>query len=403
MEILNYVLPDQLEQKRAALGRTVRMLEVFAEAFGEYPFIAEKYGHSQFGWGGAMEHQTMTSTTTFAELTIAHELAHQWFGDLITCATWPDLWLNEGFATYSEAVYLEREYGKQAYHGAMNISLNEAMGAVGTLHVQDTTSVSNLFAGARVYEKGASVLHMLRHVLGDSLFFHSLRAYVADPRYRYGVATTRDFQGVCEAVSGRPLGFFFDQWVYGERYPVYSLRWNTTPAAGHFDVSLTIHQLTRTTNPVFFTMPVDVRLSAVGWDTTLVLNHTHSGQRFTVSVPLAPERVELDPDNWILKEVVEPAPEIPATYMLQQNFPNPFNAGTTIQFALPVRSAISLRLFDITGRKVATLADGRWEAGTHEVQWDGTEADGRTAASGVYMARLTAGETILVRKLLLLR
>ena len=225
MEILNYVLPAHLTAALEELPKTVTMLRVFSTLYGPYPFLKEKYGHSEFNRGGAMEHQTMTSTTTFAEDVISHELAHQWFGDLITCATWQDLWLNEGFATYSESLYREARYGQSEYWRLIGERMISAKSAKGPLFKTDTSTVSELFAVTGVYAKGASVLHMLRHVVGDSMFFRILRTYAADTRFRYGTASTADFQGVCEAVAGKSLGYFFDEWIYGESYPRYTLRW----------------------------------------------------------------------------------------------------------------------------------------------------------------------------------
>ena len=194
MVILNYVLPTSLVAAIQPLGFVPSMLQFFSDKYGLYPFIREKYGHAQFGWGGAMEHQTMTSTSNFTEGTLAHELAHHWFGDMITCANWPSLWLNEGFATYSEALWQEWRHGEAVYRADMRDMMPNAKAAIGTLYVQDTSTVATLFAYDRVYAKGAWVLQMLRHVLGDSTFFRTMRAYADDPRFRFKSATTEGVQ-----------------------------------------------------------------------------------------------------------------------------------------------------------------------------------------------------------------
>ena len=221
MEVLNYVLPEHLSNALATLPKTTDMLSVYSNLFGLYPFIKEKYGHSEFGSGGAMEHQTMTSTTTFAEDVVSHELAHQWFGDMITCRTWSDLWLNEGFAQYCSGLYREQEYGTASYWGYMTSQMTLAFQATGAIGIPDTSSVRNLFDGSRIYSKGATVLHMLRHVLGDSVFFRSLRSYANDPTLRYSTAAIRDFQNVCETVSGKDLNYFFQEWIYRDGFPRY--------------------------------------------------------------------------------------------------------------------------------------------------------------------------------------
>ncbi len=403
LQVLNYVLPEHLADAQAELPKTIDMLKIFSDAFGLYPFIKEKYGHCEFGWGGAMEHQTMTSTTTFAENTIAHELAHQWFGDLITCANWPSLWLNEGFATYGEAIYRGASYGEAAYQAHMRGKMDLALHAEGTLYVQDTTSVRELFSNPRVYAKGASVLHMLRHVLGDSTFFRALRRYVADPRFRFKTALTEDFQGVCEAVSGKQLSSFFGEWVFGEKYPIYSAEWSARADSLEYHVRLTITQFTRTNNPSFFTMPLDVRFSSAGKETTIVLLHTFSGQEFDIPLPWKPDRVELDPGGWILKEIMAPQPLLPAEAQLEQNYPNPFNAGTRISFTLPHRSAVTLKVYSILGEEVATLIDERREAGPQTVLWNGLTGNGRPAASGTYIYRLTSASGSLARKMMVIR
>jgi len=403
MEILNYVLPEHLVEALNTLPRTVRMLEIFSGRFGEYPFIKEKYGHAEFGSGGAMEHQTMTSTTTFNENTIAHELAHQWFGDMITCASWQDLWLNEGFATYAEALYREAEYGPSDYAAFMATTLTTALRAEGTLFVQDTSSVRNLFAYERVYAKGASVLHMLRGVLGDSLFFRALRAYASDERLRYGTARTADFESDCELATGFDLEDFFREWVFGEHYPVYQLSWIAETAQHGYDTRVTILQTTGTTNPPFFAMPVELRIVGTEQDTSVKVQHEFSGQEFTVHTPFKPQSVLIDPDGWILKDVREGSSELPQRVGLSQNYPNPFNTGTDIRFELPGRSRVVLEVIDILGQRVVTLADGILEAGTHTASWDGRGTSGYPLASGIYICRLQTSSSVISRSMLLLR
>ena len=408
MPIVNYVLPTAGQStfpqaEPGALAETPLMLRIFSDTYGLYPFIREKYGHSQFGWGGAMEHQTMTSTTNFAELTIAHELAHQWFGDMITCANWPNLWLNEGFATYSESVFLERAYGVAAYRSHMGDDMTAAMNAQGTLYVQDTSTVAGLFDFKRVYSKGNWTLHMLRHVLGDSLFFRAMRAYAADPRFRYRSATTEGFRSVCEAVSGRNLGFFFDEWVYGEGYPRYTYDWTSAPAAGGFTVAVSLAQAGTSPATPVFSMPVDVRIHGQTGDTTASVFLATSAQTFVLQVPFRPLAVDIDPDRWILRDLTPASAILPTAYVLAQNYPNPFNPGTTITFSLPHRSEARLTVYDALGRVVTVILQQRVEAGNHIVRWEGTDAAGRPVASGTYFLRLTAEDFSQTRRMMLVR
>jgi len=403
MEILNYVLPEHLALAQEQLPKTVDMLRIFSTLFGAYPFLNEKYGHSEFGRGGAMEHQTMTSTTTFAEDVISHELAHQWFGDLITCATWQDLWLNEGFATYSESLYREARYGTSEYWRLISERMTSAKNEKGSVFRIDTSSVANLFAVTGVYAKGASVLHMLRHVLGDSAFFRVLKTYAADTRFRYGSASTVDFQGVCEAVAGKSLSWFFNEWIYGESYPRYALQWSVVSTGGSQRVTATISQARQNSSPSFFQMPMDLRFSGAGGDTTLSIFNAKITETFEFTLPFRPDRVDIDPDSWILRDILSPDPLLPATAQLDQNYPNPFNAGTTLAMKLPGRIRATVRIYDLLGRQVATISDGLQEPGTHQLRWEGTDDAGHPAASGVYVVRLETTETTIARRLLLLR
>lgn len=403
MLIINYVFPQDLPAALPTLLETKDMLRIFSDLYGLYPFVSEKYGHTHFGWGGAMEHQTMTSTSNFAELTLAHELAHQWFGDMISPANWPNLWLNEGFAVYNESLFLQRYRGDSAYWAHMNGMMPQAMNASGSLYVQDTTTVTNLFNYNRVYAKGAWTLHMLRHVLGDSVFFHAIRAYAADSRVRFRTATTEDLRRICESVAGRDLGYFFNEWVYGEGYPRYQYSWSASPGGNGYGLALLLHERGSSQATPVFTMPVDVRVYSGAWDTTLTVMNSAPDQTFALVLPRVPADVQIDPDGWILKEVIAPESILPASYSLAQNYPNPFNPSTTISFALPHRSDVTLAVFDALGREINVLLHGRVEAGNHVVQWKAIDARGRPVGSGVYFCRLTTSSFSATRKMLVVR
>lgn len=409
MPVLNYVLPEHLSDALRDMPLTIDALAILSDLFGPYPFLNEKYGHAEFGWGGAMEHQTMTSTThPFSESLIVHELAHQWFGDMITLRTWPDIWLNEGFATYATNLYLERRYGFQTYQETMESDMAHAKSAVGTLSIHDSTNIDRLFDPDLVYKKGAATLHMLRHVLGDSVFFLCLRTYASHPSLRHATASTEDFRDVCEQVSGLDLDYFFEQWIYGERFPSYAFSWYATATDTGYMATIRLSQTTGTTNPVFFTMPVDVRISAALWDTTIVVFNNEQDQTFVVG-PLAkrPARIELDPGHWIMRAVTEVDsqghPVNPYAFRLIQNFPNPFNTGTVIEYELREESDVEIGIFNALGQKVKTLRTGRLWRGPHQVVWDGKDQDGHTVASGVYVCRLKAGAMSRSKKLLMVK
>jgi hypothetical protein len=244
---------------------------------------------------------------------------------------------------------------------------------------------------------------MLRHVLGDSLFFRALRAYADDPRFRFRSATTDGFRSVCEATGGISLGYFFDQWVFGEGYPRYAFEWSGGKAGDGYDVRVRLKQSAPGPSPVLFTMPIDIRMTSGTKDTTVVAFQTTQDQEFVFRIPFNPADVQLDPDKWILREILPADGQIPGGYVLQQNYPNPFNAGTAITFALPRRSEVTLAVYDVLGREVVQLSRERWEAGPHTLRWSGDDASGRPVASGVYIYRLTAGDFTAARSMVLLR
>jgi aminopeptidase N len=399
MPVLNYVLPESLEAARRALPVVIDGLKIFSDLFGLYPFIAEKYGHSEFG-SGAMEHQTMTSTVGFDEPVLIHELAHQWFGDMITCRTWSDVWLNEGFASYCEALYQEKKYGTEAYSADIAGHFVKARNAGGPVHVIDTNSVSVLFSGPTVYSKGAIILHMLRHVLGDSVFFHAMHIYANDPALRYGTASTTDFRNACERASGINLGWFFDEWIYGTGYPHYFVTWSRDAGSGGRLVTLTITQSNAGSNPQAFTMPVDLKFTgATGLDTTVTVTNSSGSQNYSFNFSLPVDTIRIDPGDWILKEaVILSGSTFPGHAALRAPFPNPFRNAVVVSYELSHRTHIRLSVFNLLGEEVDVLAEGEEFAGPHVITWNAT-----SHPVGGYFLRLALPDENFVRPLMLTR
>jgi aminopeptidase N len=402
MVIMNFIYPENFTYVKFFVDETDEMIEVFADRYGEYPFIEEKYGHAEFQWGGAMEHQTCSSMGFWGSGVISHELAHQWYGDMITCKDWHHIWLNEGFATYSEAVYIEAKNGKAAYNAQIYNEMNSARTAQGTIWVQDISNEWEIFNGARSYAKGSCVLHMLRGIVGDSTFFDILKTYSVDPSVSYGVATTEDFQAIAENVYGQDLDYFFQEWIYGENEPTYTIGWGKSLVGGDiYNVTLNINQ-TINNNPSYFTMPVQVKLNTSLGDTIVTLFNNAQTQNFQFQVVGNPQSIVFDPDNWILKNptVVTDVEDltVPLQFSLEQNYPNPFNPSTTIEYTIPESGIVTLKIYDVLGKEVATLVNGQNDAGKHKVEFDATGFN-----SGVYFYRIENGSSVETKKLVLLK
>ena len=300
IEILNYVFPENLSLAQSTLINTVEIMELFNELFGTYPFADEKYGHAQFAWGGGMEHQTMSSMGSFSYSLQAHELAHQWFGDKVTCGSWEDIWLNEGFATYLTGLTDEYLGSANDWRNWKASTLNNIVSQPnGSVWVNDTTSVSRIFSSRLTYRKAAYLLHMLRWKLGDADFYQGVRNYLEDPNIAFGYARTSDLQAHLEAQSGQELTEFFADWLYGQGYPIYYVSWSNLDDR----VWIKLEQLTSHTSVDFFEMPVPIRvIGAEGQDSLLRLEHNQDGEIFEVPLPFPVEAVEFDPDLWLISK-----------------------------------------------------------------------------------------------------
>jgi len=403
MPVTHYLYPSSLNSNIPQLNKTPGMIEIFAERFGEYPFINEKYGHAQFGWGGGMEHQTISSMGGFGDGLIAHELAHMWYGDNITCKDWHHIWLNEGFATMGEGLIYEAWNGKAAYNSYIADEMYYAKFASGTIYVQDISSEWEIFNSYRTYSKACVVLHMLRGIVGDSTFFNILRTYSYDPSVAYGNAVTEDFQAIAENVSGLDLNYFFQQWIYGVNYPTYSVVWSKNSLGGNlYDLALKITQSSNS-NPSFFTMPIQIKVNSSTGDTIITVFNNAQVQNFNLTVANEPISITVDPNNWILKTINSVVVGIedemqPQTFSLEQNYPNPFNPVTKIKFTLASNEYTTLKVYDIIGKEISTLVNNQMEKGHYEINFDASNLP-----SGVYFYTLNAGGYKETRKMILMR
>ncbi len=364
------------------------VFDFFSEKFGAHPF--EKNGfatlNNQFSWGG-MENQTLTSLCPgcWYESVVVHEFAHQWFGDMITCGTWADIFLNEGFATYLEALWLEHQQGYSGYKGEIDydadgyLTNNPGWAISNPSWATTTPSNNQLFNYAVTYAKGACVLHQLRYVMGDSLFFQGMYQYATDTiNLKFQNALIGDFKEKMEQVYGQPLDWYFNEWIYQPNHPEYQNSYNIVNMGnGTWRVRFFAKQVQN--NPAFFKMPIELRIQfSNGSDTLIRVMNDVNNQLFEFYFTIQPTLLTFDPGNQIvLKEASlivgnEDLPGVAASMHLFPNQPNPFSSGTEISYELPLKTRISLNIHDVTGKKVMTLFEGDQEAGLHRQYVDGS-------------------------------
>ncbi|MCB9357007.1 MAG: T9SS type A sorting domain-containing protein [Calditrichaeota bacterium] len=387
--------------------RTPEMVNTFSGLFGTYPF--DEYGMVMtdiFGGWGAMEHQTFTtygfnlvdSARSFEGI-VAHELGHQWFGDHLSPVDFRNMWLNEGFATYCDALWSEHLGGEAALNEYMARSatycINEERFNPPSYSVYDPP-MERVF-GTNVYYKGAWVMHMLRkQILGDSLFYAVLQDYVAT----YGGAnvSTQDLiDKVNEHWNGDDFQWFWDQWVYGLGIP--SLNVEVTPRSDLNRVDVHFLQPTETG---LFEIPFIVEYGVFDYTErdTFWTGYSEEGfasiNEYALIARLAPVQIALFEN---VSSHAGPGPALPSAFSVSPAYPNPFNPSVTIPFTLGKTADVTLELFDITGRRVATLLSGKLEAGEHSFHYDAPA----TLSAGVYLLRAQSGESSVTQKLLLLK
>ncbi len=392
------------------------MTTYFSQKFGEYPF--EKGGFatapaSGFTWGG-MENQTLITYcpgcwTSYT----SHEYAHMWFGDMVTCATWADIWINEGHATWTEAVWNENSGGYSSYKSKINsfassyLSGNPGWAISVPSWATTTPDANTLFNYSITYAKGACVVHMLKYVLGDTVFYNSLRAYAGDTAsFKYKPATIADYNTKWNQTTGQNLDWFFNEWIFQPNHPVYANTYNITNT-GSNQWRLKFYANQTQSNTPFHKMPITLRItfSTGNPDTVRVMNDVNNQLFVFDYTGKQPTGVTFDPNNDIVLKTATLIMDangnetrIPDKFSLYQNYPNPFNPVTVIKYDVPVNSDVKISVYDATGKEVKTLVNENVAAGKHEVMFNGVNL-----ASGIYYYKLEAGTFTDVKKLVLVK
>ncbi len=341
-----YNYPGLLDSLKNVIDYTAPLLKLFSEKFGTYPFIREKYGHCMAPMGGGMEHQTMTTISGFNFGIIAHELAHQWFGDYLTCGSWQDIWINEGFASYAEYIAAEglqsRAEAIKWLAQAHTFAINYPNGGV-YLDAEESRSVQRIFNSALSYKKGGAIIHMLRYEINDdSLFFEIIRDYIRT--FANNVATGKDFKKVVEKHTGENFSWFFDQWYYGKGYPVFVTNWRQIGDS----LILTGSESSSTGDNSFFKTHMDYRIHYQdGNFDDIRVNYDEPDKVFRYSVSGEIQSVQIDVNSNVLKNsVIYKYTDLSKIFTAN---PNPFKDELNLSF----RNSIMIRdikLYGINGK-----------------------------------------------------
>ena len=346
--------------QKTALNKIVPTINFMSNIFGMYPFYKEKYGHCMAPFGGGMEHQTMTSLGFFDFELDAHELGHQWWGDNVTCASWKDIFINEGWASYSE--YLCHQYmtgtGTTATQKMLDVhtSVMSQLGGSCYFTNADTMNATRIFSSRLTYDKGSAVVHSLRYEINnDSVFFPAIRAFQAT--YGDNTATVIEFKNFMEAQSGLNFTQFFNQWYYGQGYPTFSVSWNQ--GGGVFYLKSTQTQSFPSSVPLFMTH-VDYRISRTAKPDTIVrLYHGQTIENYSIPLTGSVTSIGVDPNNWILNKVGTNTKDITLNTSaliddMTEIFVGPNPTSDVLNIYMNTNDKSSVEIFDVTGKLMLT-------------------------------------------------
>ena len=410
VDLDHWVFPHHLDWAQVDFAPVCDMIDFMEGIAGPYPFADEKYGHAEFQnmMSGAMEHQTVTSFGTLLfngendrDWIVVHELAHQWFGDSLSPRVWADIWLNEGFAVYCEALWREHLYGMDGTvdHGGYWWKMSRLRW--GNLWIGQTTLYDPYPILDRVvYDKGAWLLHMLRGRMGDTAFFALLMDWATGGDRYEGDVTTEEFVALASAHAGEDLSAFFDPWLHEATVPHLELQ---AEVDGGFDVGNEVTITLIDHGSVAFDNVYPLLIVTDSGDHWRSIHMTGSTATLDLSLDGPIESVTLDPLGWV---AWQPYRAAPSPLQITGTAPNPSYDGTvTLSFLMEFDAYVSLEIYDVRGRLIdeRDLGGIGGEGEPQEIVWHGRDGDGRTVPSGVYWARLVAGGQSSVRKFSIVR
>ena len=385
----HWVFPNDFDDALVDFEPVCEMMEICEGHFGPYPFQGEKYGHAEFLWSGAMEHTTVTSIGHRSihgdgsrDWLIVHELGHQWFGDSLTPHNWKDIWLNEGFATYTEALWQEHKGDREDYLAYLDFWRDESTWAFQG-PVYDPVPV---FPGRVIYDKGSWILHMLRMRMGDSAFFSLIQDWANGGGRPGGTVTTEQFIALAESFAGQQLGDFF--WPYLETTYLPEIYFDYRISEGNAGPETRLEVSLRQVQDRIFDniFPVVATTSSAVESFSIHLSGRTATAVFELSAPL--ESVELDPEASVLWN---PSGTSGQTLGLFEAYPNPsIDHYVYLRYRLEETSAVLVRIYDARGREVAHRDLGQVDPypGFNEYVWDEKDNDGALVAAGIYWATM---------------
>lgn len=390
-----FCYPESLALFQAHTPLVLDALRLYSNTFGDYPFIKEKYGHVQFGWGGGQEHQTSTFIVTPDESLMAHELGHQWFGDKITCASWQHIWLNEGFATHLASLYMEQKYPANTLLTRKDEIDNITSLPGGSVWVDDTTNVNRIFDGRLSYRKGSHLLYMLRWILGDSIFFKAIKQYLTDPTIKYGFARTDDLRRNLEEVSKKDLTGFFRDWFYGQGYPSYTVEWSQ---AGSDHVKIKLGQVTSHNSVSFFALPVALQFRNATQQKTVVVDNRSNNEIWYKNIGFVADTVLVDPDYWLITKgnIAKKAADNIEGQNILQIFPNPVQNQMFVYLRNFAATSGVISLYNTAGQLVYKKTVQLYNNSYFQ------EIETAKYSSGVYFIKVQSGtKTTVTRKIII--
>ena len=377
------------------IDKTPAFVEKLSELYGLYPFYTEKYGHAHAGIGGGMEHQTMSTMAAFGSTLIAHELGHQWFGDNVTCATWNHIWINEGFASYSEYLLIEKLPalfpGLTTEGYMLNIHNNVMSIANGSVFVPNASiyDENRIFSLRLTYNKGSAIIHNLRFEMqNDNQFFQTMQVF--QQQFKDSVATAEDFKTIAQNISGKDFTDFFNQWYYGEGYPTFNVDYSRQGDS----MVLVVNQVASapTVTP-FFKGLYEFRFATTSGDTSVLVYMTQNNQVFKFRSNRVPTGVVVDPNNWVLNKVGSITTGLNDPINVSNDirmYPNPSSGFIRMEF--PANWFEQVGIFDISGRLLRSARVNRGSSSL-VVQTD-------FLLPGTYLVRLTGKQRFAVKKLI---